>query len=90
MWASAQENVVEATLRLVRDRWALATLFDAYFGFLWFVIWIFATERRGWTKWAWFVAILLFGNLAMATFVLARLARTPKEEGLRGFLLGAG
>lgn len=88
-WASLHENVLEATLRMVRDRWTVATFFDAYFGFLWFWLWIAATERSGWMKWLWLGAIFLFGNLAMAGFVLLRLHRTKPEDGLRGFLMGA-
>ena len=88
-WASLQENALEAALRMVHDRWTVATFFDAYFGFLWFWLWIAATERCGWAKWLWLGAILLLGNLAMAAFVLLRLHRTKAGDGLQGFLMGA-
>ncbi len=88
-WASLHENVITATMRLVRDPWTLATFFDAYFGFLWFWLWIAATERCGLTKYLWLMGILLFGNLALASFVLVRLYRTKPEDGLRGFLMGS-
>ena len=88
-WASLHEGVFPATARMLRDPWSVATFFDAYFGFLWFWLWIAATERCPWEKALWLVAILLFGNLAMAAYVLLRLARTEPGTGLKGFLLGA-
>lgn len=87
-WASLHEGVLPATVRMLQDPWPVATLFDAYFGFLWFWLWIAATERCGWSRWLWLPAILLLGNLAMASYVLLRLARMEPQAGLRGFLLG--
>lgn len=87
-WASLHEGVLAATARMLRDPWSVATFFDAYFGFLWFWLWIAVTERCGWTRWLWLPTILLLGNLAMASYVLLRLARMRPEAGVRGFLLG--
>ena len=87
-WASLHEGVLAATARMIHDPWSVATFFDAYFGFLWFWLWIAATERCGWTRWLWLPAILLLGNLAMASYALLRLARMKPQAGLRGFLLG--
>ena len=39
-WASLEANVLVGFQRLFADRWGVATLFDAYFGFLWFWLWI--------------------------------------------------
>lgn len=88
-WAGRHENVLSAVVRMMRDPWSVATFADAYFGFLWFWLWIAATERRLIPKLLWLPAILFLGNLAMAAFVLLRLHQTRAEDGLRGFLMGA-
>jgi len=74
-WASLQENVLEAFLRLGRDPWGLATLFDAYFAFLAFWLWVAWRERTWVPRLAWLLAILGLGNLAMAAYVLLALRR---------------
>ena len=88
-WASLHEGVFSATARMLHDPWSVATFFDAYFGFLWFWLWIAATERSLALKVFSLPLILSFGNLAMAAYVLFRLARTEAGSGFRGFLLGA-
>jgi hypothetical protein len=60
------------------DRWwTWATLADAYFGFLTFYAWVFYKETRATARAAWFVAIMLLGNIAMALYVLRQLAKLP-------------
>jgi hypothetical protein len=92
-WASLHESVLPAAARMGHDPWTVATLFDTYFGFLWFWLWIAFTERGIASKTLWLLAILALGNLAMAAFVLLRLHRTRGEVGgegyLRSFLMGA-
>ncbi|HEU4950319.1 MAG TPA: hypothetical protein VFT46_00085 [Holophagaceae bacterium] len=88
-WASLHEGVFAATARMLRDPWSVATFFDAYFGFLWFLLWIAATERSLALKVLSLPLILAFGNLAMAAYVLFRLTRMEPGSGFRGFLLGA-
>jgi hypothetical protein len=76
-WASLQENVLDAFLRLGRDPWGLATLFDAYFAFLAFWLWVTWRERTWSARGAWLLAILALGNLAMAAYVLLALRGLP-------------
>jgi hypothetical protein len=47
--------------------WTIATLLDAYFGFLIFYVWVFFKESRPLPQIAWFVASMLLGNMAMST-----------------------
>jgi hypothetical protein len=72
------------------DRWwTLATLVDAYCGFLTFYAWVFYKERN-WTRRAgWFFAIMLAGNIAMATYMLLQLFRLRPEQPLEHLLLRA-
>jgi hypothetical protein len=70
------------------DRWwTWATLADAYFGFLTFYAWVFYKERGLAARVGWFVAIMLLGNIAMATYVLAQLARLRPGEPVSRLLL---
>ena len=73
------------------DRWwTWATLADAYFGFLTFYAWVFYKETRAATRAGWFVAIMLLGNIAMAVYVLLKLAKLPAGAPLSRLLLREG
>lgn len=75
-WASTQQSVLQwGGLTTGPDRyWTLATMMDAYFGFITFYVWVFYKESRALPRIAWFVAIMLFGNMAMSGYVLIQLA----------------
>jgi hypothetical protein len=60
--------------------WAMATLYDAYFGFVTFYAWVFYKERQVWTRILWFVLIMGLGNIAMSLYVLIQLFRLRPEE----------
>lgn len=53
--------------------WAVATLFDAYFGFLTFYVWVAYKERAWGLKVIWFALIMGLGNIAMSLYVLLQL-----------------
>ena len=70
------------------DRWwTLATLADAYCGFLTFYAWVFYKERAWAPRLGWFVAIALLGNIAMAGYVLLKLYRLRPGQPLEQLLL---
>lgn len=85
-WASLEKSVWAAFRDLGSDRWGLATLFDAYFGFL--TVWILTAARRpGWArKLVWLVAFLCLGNFAISAWLLWHLrgwdGRVPLLEHL--------
>lgn len=86
-WAATQQSVWQwGGLVSHPDRgWTIATLCDAYAGFITFYAWVFYKERplgRG----LWFVAIMLLGNIAMSAFMLRELARLKPGEGLERLL----
>jgi Protein of unknown function (DUF1475) len=60
--------------------WTIATLLDAYFGFLIFYVWVFFKESRPLPRIAWFVASMLLGNMAMSTYVLVQLLRLRPDQ----------
>ena len=60
--------------------WAMATLCDAYFGFVTFYAWVFYKERSVLARALWFVLIMALGNIAMSFYVLIQLFRLRAEE----------
>ena len=88
-WASTQQALWDWQ-GLVRepDRWwTIATLVDAYYGFLTFYAWVFYKEARIAGRIGWVVAIMLLGNMAMAAYVLRELARLREDEPVHAILL---
>lgn len=79
--ASLDRSVITAAPDIWNDLWARATLFDAYFGFLTFYLWILYKQRGIASRLAWLVAILLLGNFAMAAYALRELFRLKTGEG---------
>lgn len=85
--ASLDRDVLSATADLIRDPWVVAALFDAYFGFLTFYVWVFYKEPRALPRIGWFIAIMVLGNFAMAFYVLRELARLPAGQPVHSILL---
>lgn len=84
--AGLQENLFDAVRRLSGDRWAVATLWDAYFGFLTFYIWVFYKEGWG-GRIVWFLLIAGLGNMAMSAYALIQLFKVPPEAGFADVVL---
>ncbi len=62
--------------------WAIATLWDAYFGFLTFFIWVCFKESRFSMRVLWFLLIMGLGNIAMSFYVLLQLHKLKQDEPL--------
>jgi hypothetical protein len=60
--------------------WSVATLFDAYFGFLTFFVWVCFKEKTLLARTVWFVLIMGLGNIAMSAYVLLQLNRLKADE----------
>lgn len=83
LWVSTQQSLLDwGGLTTPPDNlWTIATLIDAYYGFLTFYVWVLWKETRALPRVAWFLAIMLLGNIAMAVYVLRQLARlTPGDS----------
>jgi hypothetical protein len=89
-WASTQQSVLDwGGLTTPPDNlWTIATLIDAYFGFITFYVWVLWKEPRALPRVAWFAAIMLLGNMAMAAYVLRQLAKHKTGDSM-GVLLSA-
>ncbi len=82
VWVSTQQSVLEwGGLTTAPDNlWTIATLVDAYYGFITFYVWVLWKETRALPRVAWFVGIMLLGNIAMSAYVLRQLARMRPDE----------
>ena len=85
--ASLERSVLRAGEGLWPDIWFIATLCDAYFGFLTFYVWVAYKERGALARVLWFVLIMTLGNIAMASYVLIQLARLRPGQSWRHLLL---
>lgn len=75
--ASLAEALFDIPAAVTGDPWFQVTLLDAYFGFLTFYVWVCWKETSLGARLLWFVAVMLWGNFAMATYMLIELARVP-------------
>ena len=71
----------------VSSPWSVATLFDAYFGFLTFYAWVFYKETGWLVRIVWFIAIVGLGNIAMSSYVLIQLFKLRPEQPASAVLL---
>ena len=69
--------------------WAVATLYDAYFGFITFFCWVAYKEKIILARIVWFLLIMALGNIAMSFYVLMQLFRLKRDEPLSHLFLNA-
>jgi anaerobic C4-dicarboxylate transporter len=86
-WASMHESVFAGGAKLLIEPWGIATLFDTYFAFLTFYVWVCYKERSHLTRLFWLIAIVLLGNIAMAIYVLLELKKLGKDSSFEKLLL---
>jgi len=88
VWASTRQSLFAwGGLTTPPDNvWTIATMIDAYYGFITFYMWVWWKEVRGLYRAAWFVAIMLLGNIAMSAYVLRQLARLKADDSMSSLL----
>lgn len=86
-WASAHVPLWQTPAQVVRHPWFIATLFDTYFGFLTFYLWLAYRERAWLARTVWLIAILALGNIAMSAYMLQVLWRLPADASMTQLLL---
>ena len=72
-WASLDRSMLDAGSELMSYPWFIATLADAYFGFLTFYAWVAYRESTWFKRIVWFILIMTLGNIAMAIYLIIRL-----------------
>jgi predicted permease len=77
-WASLRCPLFAVPPHVVAHPWFIATLCDAYWGFMTFFVWVCFKQTSWIARAAWFIAIMLLGNIAMSAYCLDELWRTPR------------
>ena len=77
---SLQISLWAAVPSFAASPWAMATLYDAYAGFITFFCWLAWRERSLGVKMIWFVLIMALGNIAMSFYVLLQLFGLRSDE----------
>jgi len=79
VWAGQQLAVWDSWPGFAEHPWSLATLVDAYAGFLTFFVWVAYREATwGWRA-AWFLLIMGLGNITMALYVIIAITRLDRD-----------
>jgi hypothetical protein len=78
--ATLHASLAEAWPSYKANPWAMATLYDAYAGFITFFVWVAYKEGSLWKSMVWLVLILGLGNIAMSLYVLIQLFRLKADE----------
>lgn len=86
-WASSLMPFWNTPQSVVLHPWFIATLFDTYFGFLTFWLWLAYRENSWIARVAWLIAILALGNIAMSIYVLGVVWRLPSTASMRDVVL---
>lgn len=88
-WVSVHKSILAAgqDFSWTASPWAVATLFDAYFGFITFYVWVAYKEPTWLSRALWFVLIMALGNIAMSSYVLLQLFKLRPEQPASAALL---
>ena len=86
-WASMHCALWAIPKEVIGHPWFIATLFDAYWGFLTFYCWVVYKEPSVVARVSWLIAILLLGNIAMAVYMLIQLFKVPISGGIESILM---
>jgi hypothetical protein len=86
-WASHHCPLFAVPAAVYRHPWFIATMADAYCGFLTFFVWVAYKQTSSVARALWFVAIMLLGNIAMSAYCLHELFRTPRDSRLSDLLV---
>jgi hypothetical protein len=81
-WASLRCPLFGVPREVFTHPWFIATLFDAYWAFITFAVWALWKEQSTAARILWFVAIILWGNLAMSLYLLGELFRLKSTDQL--------
>ena len=76
-WASLHTPLFAIPRDVFTHPWFIATLFDAYWAFIAFFVWVAWKEQSFAARVLWFVAIIALGNVAMGAYMLRELFRLP-------------
>ncbi|MBC8009738.1 MAG: DUF1475 family protein [Burkholderiales bacterium] len=80
-WASYRCALFDIPPEVLSHPWFIATLLDAYCAFVAFWVWVAWKEGTVAARVLWLFTILLWGNPAIALYMLLELSRVKREGG---------
>jgi hypothetical protein len=88
-YASVQQSLLDwgGLVNRPDNWWTIATLIDAYYGFLTFYVWVLWKEPKWMPRIVWFILIMLLGNMAMAAYVLWQLHKLKDGDTMATLLV---
>ncbi len=85
-WGTVRASMAQALFDIppavTGNPWFQVTLLDAYFAFLTFSVWVVWKEQRTAARILWVITVLLWGNFAIATYMLVELFKLPLNSPL--------
>lgn len=81
IWASSHTALFDIPREVASHPWFITTLFDAYLAFVAFWVWIAWKEGTIAARVLWLFTLLLWGNPAIAAYMLFELSRVKREGG---------
>ena len=82
-WASLEQPIFGLPREVFTNPWFVATLFDAYFAFITFYVFVAWKEQSIGARVLWLPVVLLWGNFAMAVYMLVELFRIDHIDRLK-------
>ncbi len=79
-WASTRCALFSIPREVFTHPWFIATLADAYWGFITFFAWAAWKEQRIAARILWLIAVLTLGNIAMAAYFLRELFSVKSSD----------
>ena len=86
-WAGLQVSLFAIPRSVGGHPWFIATLFDTYWAFVTFYLWLAYKETAWLSRVLWFVCVMLLGNIAMAIYCLIQLWRVRVDATVEQVLL---
>ncbi len=80
-WASSRCALFDIPREVLTHPWFIATLLDAYFALIAFWVWVAWKEGTIAARVLWLTTLLLWGNPAVAGYMLLELARVKRDGG---------
>lgn len=78
-WASSRCALFDIPREVFTHPWFVTTLVDAYLAFVAFWVWVAWKEGSHAARVLWLLSILLWGNPAIAIYMLREIARARRE-----------
>ena len=75
VWSSLEQPIFGIPREVFTNPWFITTLFDAYFAFITFYVWVAWKEQSMGARALWLLVVLMWGNFAMAIYMIVELFR---------------